>query len=88
MQAQSFLDAERWHIGLMIGQYVILPLALWAAHSYKRSIINEMKHHVDTAVNGKFKDLSNRIGRIEDVLLRRSSAARRPSGASGRTKKG
>ena len=72
------MNAEYVHIGLMVGQYVIIPFTIWAARSYKQSIIDTLKAHVDATIktheegeDGKFTELSARIGRIEELLIRR-----------------
>ena len=71
------MDPEWIHIGLMIGQYVLLPVGLWAAKRFKQSIIKELKAHEDARMEELFK----RVSRIEDVLMsrgvRRAASGRR-----------
>jgi len=74
---QAASNPEFIHIWLMVGQYVLVPFAAWSARAFKRSIINELKAHVDSTMathesgeSGKFEDLSSRIGRIEDILMK------------------
>lgn len=87
MQSQPS-DPELIHIWLMVGQYVLVPFAVWAARAIKNSLVLELKQHVDDTIRaheigemGKFQDLSDRIKRIEDLLmtqgLTKAAAARR-----------
>lgn len=89
------MQPEMIHIWLMLGQYIIIPITIWAARAYKNSIIDELKEHVNTTIatheageDGKFTELSARIGRIEELLIRRglpkAVARSRPSGAKRR----
>ena len=47
------IDSEVVHIGLMIGQYVLLPFGWWAAKKFREGIVSELKTHVDETMNGR-----------------------------------
>lgn len=74
---------------LIVGQYIIIPLAYWVARNFKKSIINDLKSHVDVVVGRQINELSTRIGRIESALIAQglASAAKQPRAASGRFQK-
>ena len=86
-------NPEDIHIWLMIGQYVLLPISIWVARAVKNSLVAELKAHVDATISAheagemdKFQDLSDRIGRIEDLLMKKgltkATAARRAAARS------
>ena len=86
-------NPEDIHIWLMIGQYVLLPISIWVARAVKNSLVAELKAHVDETIHAheegemsKFQDLSDRIGRIEDLLMKKgltkATAARRAAARS------
>lgn len=90
MQQVMGNNPEVVHIWLMVGQYVLVPVALWAANTIKKAIIEDVKQHVDktmaTHESGeatKFGELSDRIGRIETILMKqgaqKAASARRAS---------
>lgn len=91
------MQPETIHILLIVGQYVLIPFALWSFRRFKASIVEDLKAHVDATMRAHeeseshvFEDLTARVGRIENVLLagislpkqRKRVAARRPSAAS------
>lgn len=77
----DFSNPETLHVALMVGQYILAPVAIWAGHKFKNSIVDELKTHVDLKISqheknemDKFTEFSNRITRLEDVILRRRGA--------------
>lgn len=86
------MQPETIHILLMVGQYVLIPFALWAFKRFKQGIVDDLKAHVDLTMatheageSGKFQELSTRIGRIEEALIQQAvSAPKQRRAASGR----
>lgn len=86
------MQPETIHILLIIGQYVLVPFALWMFKKFKQSIITDLKAHVDLTMatheageSHKFQELSVRIGRIEEALIQRAvSEPKQRRAASGR----
>ncbi|MDE2102395.1 MAG: hypothetical protein KGL39_34430 [Patescibacteria group bacterium] len=88
----DFSNPETIHIALIIGQYTIAPIALWAARKFKNSIVDDLKAHVDLKIAeheknemDKFEEFSDRITRLEDVIMRRGA---RPAAWGRRDAKG
>lgn len=88
----DFSNPETIHVLLIIGQYTIVPIALWAARRVKNSIVEELKTHVDEKLDAheksemsKFEELGSRISRLEDVVMRRGA---RPAAWGRRDAKG
>lgn len=90
---QASPNSETIHVWLMLGQYVLVPVSIWAARAIKNSLVSELKQHVDETIRAheigemdKFQDLSTRISRIEDLLMKRgltkATAARRAAARS------
>lgn len=72
------MQTETVHVLLIVGQYILVPFAIWAFRRFKDSIVDELKAHVDATMaaheqgeSTKFGELSDRIGRIEVVLMSR-----------------
>lgn len=85
MQATTTTNPEEIHVWLVVGQYVLVPIAAWALRSLKNSIVSDLKEHVDITMaahergeSGKFQELSERIGRIEDALIERALSSPKP----------
>ena len=88
-------NPEEIHVWLVIGQYILVPVAAWALRSLKNSIVNDLKEHVDITMaahekgeSGKFMELSERIGRIEAALIDRALSSPKQRGRAARDSSG
>lgn len=62
------MSADTLHTILLLGQYVLAPVAVWAAHRIKRTIVVEVNEYVDQRINGKLDRLVERVAYIEAFI--------------------